>query len=189
MTRRDIEADLRVTQEEIAGAAFGVRDTSRILANRLELIADERRRLAALAKADQIMGVAEAALTASQAEVERLRRERDAYGEIGDRDGYERAIQDVDLLTGGDGEYRASTIADRDCRDPEAMKARIAGRWAAAEARATRAEGLLAEAGEVLGQAHGMLRDYVHAAGPADAHDTAILGKCCTFLAKLKEQG
>ena len=63
--------------------------------------------------------------------------EDDEMYEIGKRDGYEEAVQDIDLLTGGDGEYRVSVFLeggvddDRHCPDPAAMKARIAERFAA----------------------------------------------------------
>jgi hypothetical protein len=53
----------------------------------------------------------------------------DAY-ELGKRDGYESAVQDIDMLTGGDGEYRYSTIGgERHCPDADSMKARIAERF------------------------------------------------------------
>jgi len=48
--------------------------------------------------------------------------EDDAY-EIGKRDGYEDAIQDLDLATGGDGEFKGSTIPGQTV-DVPAMKAR-----------------------------------------------------------------
>lgn len=51
----------------------------------------------------------------------------EAY-EIGVRDGYEKAVQDIDVMLGGDGVYFASTCGD-DCRDPSAMKERILDRW------------------------------------------------------------
>lgn len=55
--------------------------------------------------------------------------EEDAY-QIGKRDGREEAIQEIDLATGGDGEYRYCTNYDpeRHCPDPETMKARILAR-------------------------------------------------------------
>jgi hypothetical protein len=51
--------------------------------------------------------------------------------EIGKRDGYEKAVQDIDLLTGGDGEYRyvMGVASDSHCPDAETMKARIAERF------------------------------------------------------------
>lgn len=61
----------------------------------------------------------------------------DEMYEIGKRDGYEEAVQDIDLMTGGDGEYRVAVFLgggvdeDRHCPDPAAMKARIADRFAA----------------------------------------------------------
>jgi hypothetical protein len=32
--------------------------------------------------------------------------EMEAFGEAGEREGYEQAVQEIDRLTGGDGEYR-----------------------------------------------------------------------------------
>jgi hypothetical protein len=56
--------------------------------------------------------------------------EEEAY-ELGKRDGYSEAVQDIDLLTGGDGEYRYSTLGgERHCPDPDTMKARIVQRFA-----------------------------------------------------------
>jgi hypothetical protein len=49
--------------------------------------------------------------------------EDDAY-EIGKRDGYEDAIQDLDLATGGDGEFKGSTIPGQTV-DVPAMKALV----------------------------------------------------------------
>jgi len=56
----------------------------------------------------------------------------EAY-EIGKRDGYESAVQDIDLMTGGDGEYRYCTNHDpeRHCPDADTMKRKIAERFAA----------------------------------------------------------
>jgi len=50
----------------------------------------------------------------------------EAY-ELGMRDGYESAVQDIDMLTGGDGEYCCG--GERHCPDPDSMKARIAERF------------------------------------------------------------
>jgi hypothetical protein len=54
--------------------------------------------------------------------------EDEAY-EIGKKDGYALAVQDIDVLTGGDGEYFASTIPGRGCPDEDSMKARIVKRF------------------------------------------------------------
>lgn len=87
-----------------------------------------------------------------QSELDTRTRERDEavaecdeFGQIGERDGYEKAVQDIDLLTGGDGEFRFCTDGDpaRHTPDAAAMKARIAERFNAAAA-------LLKEAGQVL---------------------------------------
>ncbi|WP_420465562.1 hypothetical protein [Panacagrimonas sp.] len=50
---------------------------------------------------------------------------------IGYREGYDEAVQDIDLLTGGDGEYRYCTDHDPDRHTPDAetMKARIEQRF------------------------------------------------------------
>lgn len=57
--------------------------------------------------------------------------EDEAY-EIGLRDGYAQAIQEIDIATGGDGEFRyCMGFADpeRHCPDEEAMKRRILARF------------------------------------------------------------
>lgn len=48
--------------------------------------------------------------------------------EIGKRDGYEKAIQDLDLATGGDGEFRGSTFPGETVGVP-VMKSRIIDRF------------------------------------------------------------
>lgn len=53
----------------------------------------------------------------------------DEVYEIGKRDGYEDAVQDIDLETGGDGEFKGSTIPGATI-DVPAMKARIVDRLA-----------------------------------------------------------
>lgn len=59
------------------------------------------------------------------------REEEEAY-KIGKRDGYEAAVQDIDYLTGGDGEYRVSTDdPGRHVPDAYSMKAKIAERFSA----------------------------------------------------------
>jgi hypothetical protein len=66
-----------------------------------------------------------------EAEVERLREEGEEAYKIGKQDGYSQAVQDVDMLTGGDREYRYCTDHDpeRHTPDPETMKARIVARF------------------------------------------------------------
>ncbi len=51
--------------------------------------------------------------------------------QIGKRDGYEEAVADIDQMTGGDGEYFASTIPGRGVPDAPTMAAGIAERFAA----------------------------------------------------------
>lgn len=56
--------------------------------------------------------------------------EEETY-KIGYRDGYNEAVQDIDVLTGGDGEYRYCTDHDPDRHTPDAetMKQRIEERF------------------------------------------------------------
>ena len=63
--------------------------------------------------------------------------EDEAY-KIGYRDGYDEAVQDIDVLTGGDGEYRYCTDHDPDRHTPDAeiMKRRIEERFDALQAPA-----------------------------------------------------
>lgn len=58
--------------------------------------------------------------------------EEDAFN-IGMRDGFSEAIQLMDLMTGGDGEYRYCTDHDpeRHCPSPYEMAARILARFTA----------------------------------------------------------
>lgn len=52
----------------------------------------------------------------------------DGYN-MGRRDGFSEAVQAIDMLTGGDGEYRYCTVShDRHCPDPDAMITRIVAR-------------------------------------------------------------
>jgi len=53
--------------------------------------------------------------------------EEEAY-EIGKRDGYEEAVQDIDLATGGDGEYKGG-LGDAQTVDMEVMRQRIIDRF------------------------------------------------------------
>ncbi len=107
---------------------------------------DERAKIAAEAsqptQSDALREALEKVITSSNLEkaheiaattLEELRQptqsDDDAY-ELGKRDGYESAVQDIDMLTGGDGEYRYSTIGgERHCPDADSMKARIAERF------------------------------------------------------------
>ena len=47
---------------------------------------------------------------------------------IGVRDGFAEAVQLIDMLTGGDGEYRFSTDSSRNCSDPFEMVGRMLAR-------------------------------------------------------------
>jgi hypothetical protein len=72
-----------------------------------------------LARAKFIADACNAAFTAAQ--------DDDETYEIGKRDGYEDAIQDLDIATGGDGEFKGSTFPGETV-DVLAMKARIVDR-------------------------------------------------------------
>lgn len=65
--------------------------------------------------------------------------EDEAY-EIGKRDGYESAVQDFDLATGGDGEFKGSTIPGETV-DVPAMKARTIARFERLRSQLVRAKG------------------------------------------------
>lgn len=58
------------------------------------------------------------------------RQDDDEAYEIGKRDGYEEALQELDLATGGDGEFKGSTVPGETVDVPE-MKARIMSRFIA----------------------------------------------------------
>jgi hypothetical protein len=81
--------------------------------------------------------------------------ECEEFGKIGERDGYEKAVQDIDELTGGDGEYRFCTNGDpeRHCPGPDEMKQRIAGRFEELHASLAQRDADIAKAVEALGAA------------------------------------
>lgn len=60
--------------------------------------------------------------------------DEDETYQIGVRDGRCEALAEIDRLTGGDGEYFASTLGD-DCRDEDAMRDKIVERFAEAASR------------------------------------------------------
>lgn len=84
--------------------------------------------------------------------------------EIGKREGYEEAVQDIDRLTGGDGEYRYCTDGDPERHTPDAatMKLRIADRFTALRAERERLERALSQiaTGSISGEP-GNYRDTV----------------------------
>ncbi len=63
--------------------------------------------------------------------------EEEVFYEIGKQDGYSQAVQDIDLRTGGNGEYFASTIPGRGCPDASTMIQNIVDRFAALAAAST----------------------------------------------------
>jgi hypothetical protein len=82
-------------------------------------------------------GLADEILAAAFAPSERRQvteADDDETYEIGKRDGYSEAVQEIDRLTGGDGEYRYCTNRDPDRHtpDPATMIRRIVDRFAAA---------------------------------------------------------
>jgi len=72
------------------------------------------------------------ALDAAGLTISRKGEAEEAY-ELGERDGYEGAVQDLDQATGGDGEFICVLGGpdDRHCPDADHMKARIIGRFRA----------------------------------------------------------
>ena len=100
----------------------------------------------------------------------------EAY-EIGKHEGYERAVQVIDIATGGDGEYKGSTIPGETV-DSDVMQARIIERCKRADVAE---EALAALKGMVDAVAMGPL-DVAAKYGP-DAHpDEAVID--ATFRAK-----
>ena len=71
---------------------------------------------------------------AQAAELEALRGEVEETAEIAEQDGYSKAVQDIDVRTGGDGEYYASMMPGRGCETPQAMMANIVERFSEKEA-------------------------------------------------------
>lgn len=70
--------------------------------------------------------------------------EFDECGEIGERDGYEKAMQEIDMLTGGHGEYRyclGDENSERHCPDAEAMRQWIVDRFEALRSLLSSSEG------------------------------------------------
>lgn len=57
--------------------------------------------------------------------------------ELAKQEGVTETLQQIDCLTGGDGEYRLSTEADRNCPDEDAMRAKIVARFTAMQTRVT----------------------------------------------------
>jgi hypothetical protein len=94
--------------------------------------------------------VRSALATPQAGEVERRysQAELNEYGDLGKQEGYDCAVQEVDLRTGGDGEYRYCTNHDPDRHTPDAaaMIRRIEDRFAraqSAEVERDRLKGML----------------------------------------------
>lgn len=163
-----------------------------------------------LAKADQIMGLEEAALTASQAEVERL------TNEIARRDAVAKASWGDQKDQHTDAIRAAHPTYTKDFETYEAALAMVGTRHGKYElvnmanwllARATRAEGLLEEAEKKLEASVGahtkLLREWMYAPFPKEAQvlggmsppkgpfadAAASIEAARAFLDKLKEQG
>lgn len=86
------------------------------------------------------------AVAQTQSEIDRD--EDEAY-ELGRRDGWSEAVQHIDCLTSGDGEYYANTMPGRGCETPAQMIDGIVERFA------TRPEAIPAEAVRALVEALG----------------------------------
>jgi len=106
---------------------------------------------------------------------------------LGLRDGYEQAVQTLDVLTGGDGEFRYCTVPDdRHCPDPPAMIRRIVERFTPPAIDAA------VPAGHDMSTAEGRWKYYrspdsVTAAAPKVASDTgAITPEWCLRMADLE---
>jgi hypothetical protein len=109
---------------------------------------------------------ARAALQSSPARVDGGCDEAEEMYQIGKRDGYEEAVQRIDLLTGGDGEYRFCTDGDPERHTPDApaMVQRIVDRFAAASPAP--GETVLGSSGEEK-QGSSSARDHAPTTGAA----------------------
>lgn len=75
------------------------------------------------------------------ARAERAEQESEEMQRLAKEEGVEEATQHIDRITGGDGEYRYSTLGgERHCPSVEVMQDRIAARFDGLRARAERAE-------------------------------------------------
>jgi hypothetical protein len=132
------------------------------------------------------------ALTSARAETEELKGDDEQSYQIGKQEGYESAVQEIDVLTGGDGEYRFCTNRDpeRHTPDPAAMKARIIERFAATQAALTKAEAELDEAREVMRAMEMMLAEpggVVIGARLQRDMNRDILNRISAFLSRTKD--
>lgn len=110
-------------------------------------------------------------LAAQASQIEALTKENDGTYELGKRDGYEFAVQCIDIETGGDGEYRYC-MGDKNwpethCPDAGSMKIRISNRFTALQSRATAAEAKAAKMQEALRYARNLI-------GPDEIVDAAL---------------
>jgi len=83
--------------------------------------------------------------------------------EIGKRDGYEQAIQELDIATGGDGEFKGSTIPGATV-DVPAMRQRILDRFAAANEALDQRQKVVVDWGKLAFGAEHMADKIVRAA-------------------------
>ncbi|MCI0999175.1 hypothetical protein HWD97_03665 [Ochrobactrum sp. C6C9] len=122
-TDTGLEIDIEATAENIARSMSNYKNSGRLHGPTYEV-----------AKAAAILALTCAKVdTRSQAEelLAAERAESDEAYELGKRDGYSEAVQEIDLKTGGDGEYRYCTDhdPDRHTPDPASMIQRIVERF------------------------------------------------------------
>lgn len=99
-----------------------------------------------------LVRLADALLSASPAAAEVVPDADEETYQMGKRDGYEEAVQEIDLKTGGDGEYRYCMDGDPDRHTPDApaMISRIVERFNEKEAASAATIGSLAKALKAL---------------------------------------
>jgi len=106
--------------------------------------------------------------------------EADEAHKIGIDEGRQEMVREIDLATGGDGEFFASTIPGRGCEDADAMKARVLERFAAMAADKAR----IAELEGALRRIEGI---YRHSREDA-AENAYEMQSIATAALKAKEQ-
>lgn len=94
--------------------------------------------------------------------IEGVEAESEELQKLAEEEGYEKAVQLIDLQTGGDGEYRFCTDGDPERHTPDApaMIARISERFEGISSRAGAAEAQVAALRLRVGELEGALRPF-----------------------------
>lgn len=82
---------------------------------------------------DTILEIVAEFITIDDAIRQQAERDAEESYKIGVEEGRQEMVREIDLATGGDGEFWYSTLPGRGCPDDEAMKARVIERFQQAE--------------------------------------------------------